>query len=205
MIQNLENQSLLTFTEQLAAKAPVPGGGGAAALIGALASALAAMAGRYSIGKGSAHESELQDAVDSAERLRLRLLELVDADAEAFAPLAAAWKLPKDDAGRDEAIENATRNACLAPLQMARCCAALLPALETLSAHGSRMLRSDVGCAALACAAALECAGMNLLVNTRELPDGAAMERELDALTADALPRARQLAADVTASLRGSD
>ena len=196
----LVEESVFEFTNKLAAHAPVPGGGGAAALIGSLAAALCSMTGHYSQGKPRAqgHEDELSAALKTAENMRLQLIALVDADAEAFAPLAAAWKQPEDKA----ALEEATLNACLAPMGMLQCCHTLLPALETMRAYGSKQMQSDVGCAASALAAALECAGMNLLVNSRTLADGKIMERQLlDMLDAD-LPRARTIAQDVLTELR---
>ena len=199
----LIEETCLNFTNRLAAREPVPGGGGAAALIGALAAALCAMAGNYSTDKKSAegHEDELRAAIDKAEELRMRLLALVDADAEAFAPLAAAWRLPKDEIGK-AALQQATLDACVAPMDMLQSCAALVPALETIRRYGAKSLQSDVGCAASALAAALECAGMNLLVNTRLLDDGMVMEHQLFQLLDAAVPRARSITRGVMDELR---
>ena len=199
----LIEETCLNFTNRLAARQPVPGGGGAAALIGALAAALCSMAGNYSTDKKSAegHEEELRAAIDKAEELRMRLLTLVDADAEAFAPLAAAWKLPKDEVGK-AALQQATLDACIAPMDMLQSCAELVPALETIRRYGAKSLQSDVGCAASALAAALECAGMNLLVNTRLLDDGMVMEHQLFQLLDAAVPRAKSITRGVMDELR---
>ena len=199
----LIEETCLNFTNRLAARQPIPGGGGAAALIGALAAALCSMAGNYSTGKKSAegHEEELRAAIDKAEELRMRLLTLVDADAEAFAPLAAAWKLPKDEVGK-AALQQATLDACIAPMDMLQSCAELVPALETIRRYGAKSLQSDVGCAASALAAALECAGMNLLVNTRLLDDGMVMEHQLFQLLDTAVPRAKSITRGVMDELR---
>ena len=199
----LIEETCLNFTNRLAAREPVPGGGGAAALIGALAAALCSMAGNYSTDKKSAegHEEELRAAIDKAEELRMRLLALVDADAEAFAPLAAAWKLPKDEVGK-AALQQATLDACIAPMDMLQSCAELVPALETIRRYGAKSLQSDVGCAASALAAALECAGMNLLVNTRLLDDGMVMEHQLFQLLDSAVPRAKSITRGVMDELR---
>ena len=198
--RKLIEQSVFEFTSHLAAKEPVPGGGGAAAVLGALAAALTAMSGRYSEGKKAAagHEAELSHAIETADRMRMQLLAQVDADAEAFAPLATAWKNKADQA----ALAEATLNACLAPMSILQCCHTLLGALETMRLYGSKIMQSDVGCAASACAAAQECAGMNLLVNSRELEDGKIIEQQiLDMLYVD-LPRARKIAQDVLDDLR---
>ena len=199
----LIEETCLNFTNRLAAREPVPGGGGAAALIGALAAALCSMAGNYSTDKKSAegHEEELRAAIDKAEELRMRLLTLVDADAEAFAPLAAAWRLPKDEVGK-AALQQATMDACVAPMDMLQSCAELVPPLETIRKYGAKSLQSDVGCAASALAAALECAGMNLLVNTRLLDDGMVMEHQLFQLLDAAVPRAKSITRGVMDELR---
>ena len=199
----LIEETCLNFTNRLAAREPVPGGGGAAALIGALAAALCSMAGNYSTDKKSAegHEEELRAAIDKAEELRMRLLTLVDADAEAFAPLAAAWRLPKDEVGK-AALQQATLDACVAPMDMLQSCAALVPPLETIRRYGAKSLQSDVGCAASALAAALECAGMNILVNTRLLDDGMVMEHQLFQLLDAAVPRAKSITRGVMDELR---
>ena len=199
----LIEETCLNFTNRLAAREPVPGGGGAAALIGALAAALCSMAGNYSTDKKSAegHEDELRAAIDKAEELRMRLLALVDADAEAFAPLAAAWRLPKDEVGK-AALQQATLDACVAPMDMLQSCAELVPPLETIRRYGAKSLQSDVGCAASALAAALECAGMNLLVNTRLLDDGMVMEHQLFQLLDAAVPRAKSITRGVMDELR---
>ena len=199
----LIEETCLNFTNRLAAREPVPGDGGAAALIGALAATLCSMAGNYSTDKKSAegHEEELRAAIDKAEELRMRLLTLVDADAEAFAPLAAAWRLPKDEVGK-AALQQATLDACVAPMDMLQSCAELVPPLETIRKYGAKSLQSDVGCAASALAAALECAGMNLLVNTRLLDDGMVMEHQLFQLLDAAVPRAKSITRGVMDELR---
>ena len=203
MNQRWIDYSLQDFSDHLSAREPVPGGGGAAALIGALAAALCSMAGSYSTDKKSAegHEAELREAIDKAEELRMRLLSLVDADAEAFAPLASAWRLPKDEVGK-AALQQATLDACVAPMDMLQSCAELVPALETIRRYGAKSLQSDVGCAASALAAALECAGMNLLVNTRLLDDGMVMEHQLFQLLDAAVPRAKSITRGVIDELR---
>ena len=203
MNQRWIDYSLQEFADHLSAREPVPGGGGAAALIGALAAALCSMAGNYSTDKKSAegHEEDLRAAIDKAEELRMRLLALVDADAEAFAPLAAAWRLPKDEVGK-AALQQATLDACVAPMDMLQSCAELVPPLETIRKYGAKSLQSDVGCAASALAAALECAGMNLLVNTRLLDDGMVMEHQLFQLLDAAVPRAKSITRGVMDELR---
>lgn len=201
---SLLEQSLFEFSNHLAAREPVPGGGGAAALIGAIAAALGSMAGNYTVGKKSyaEHEPEVKAAVEACDALRLRLLALVDADAQAFEPLSRAYALPKDDPNTKVALESATRNAVLAPMGIVQCCAELVAPLETLRAFGSRLMQSDVGCAAYAAAAAMECAWLNVLVNLRALPEGKQLDEQVRPLLDAALPKLRAVAEDVRENLK---
>ena len=98
------------FTEALASNAPTPGGGGAAALVGAVGAALGHMVGALTVGKKkyAAVEAELTACMERIDALRLRLLELVQRDADCFAPLARAYGMAKDDPKRGETLERET-------------------------------------------------------------------------------------------------
>ena len=197
------------FSEKLFSKEPVPGGGGAAALVGALAASLAGMVGNYTVGKKAyaANEADVKAAMDAADASRRALLALVEADAQAFEPLSEAYAIPKGDDGRAEALEEATRVALLPPLKMAREIAGLVDVLETLGEKGSRMLRSDVGCGAYLAASALRCAAINVTVNTSALADrvyAAEVDAEVEGLF-DAAKRADALGDKVAAELGRKD
>ena len=94
----LMNLSCEGFLEELASKAAAPGGGGASALVGAAGVALGSMVGSLTVGKKkyAAVEADIAALNVRAEALRKRLEALVQADAEAFLPVAAAYKLPKE-------------------------------------------------------------------------------------------------------------
>lgn len=96
---NTAEQSCGAFLDALASKAPVPGGGGASALAGALGAALCTMVGNYTVGKQkyAAVEEDVKALMARAEDLRARLLGLVDTDAAAFEPLSRAYAIPKED------------------------------------------------------------------------------------------------------------
>ena len=98
MNENLTEKSCMDFCAALASSAPVPGGGGAAALAGALAAALCAMAARLTASKPAFADraGELNGLIARADALRGALLRLIDADAEGFAPLSKAYAIPKD-------------------------------------------------------------------------------------------------------------
>lgn len=196
------------FASELAAKTSVPGGGGAAALVGALAAALCSMVGSFTV--GNARYADVEDDVrrllGEARDVRTRLLDLVDEDAHAFLPVSAAYRLPKDDPSRTRAIEDAAKGACRAPMEMMEQCARAIGLLEEMGKKGSRMLLSDVGCGAYLARAALEAASLNVLANTRSLGDGAfarATEARCDALLAEYVPRAEALAQRVVDDMRG--
>ena len=206
-MEKLRDRSCADFSALLASAAAVPGGGGAAALTGSLAVALCAMASRLTAGrrKYADRSATLEEITARADELRERLLTLIDEDAENFAPLAAAYSLPKSDPAYEEALRRATLRACEAPLEMLRCCAAAVELLERARMLSSPLLLSDVGCGAIAAKAALEAAAMNVFINTRSLPgDGEALllERKAEALLSEYMPRARKIADSVMESLR---
>lgn len=207
MTESLMNASCTDFAAALAAKSPVPGGGGAAAYTGALAAALCSMVGNYTTGKKAyaAVEADVQRMLEKAEGLRERLLSLVDADAEAFEPLSRAYGIPRSDPQRDAILEAATKGACKAPLAMMRELCACIDLLDEMGRKGSKMLASDVACGALLARAALEAAAVNVFVNTRTLQDrpyAELLETECDTMLASYSARAEEVAADIRARIR---
>lgn len=206
-MDRLTDKSCANFGRALASKASVPGGGGAAALVGALGAALCSMVGNFTLGKKkyAQYEEDVKKILSRAATLRIRLLELVEEDAYAFEPLSRAYGIPKDDPNRDEVLEAATLGACKAPMEMAKCCAETIDLLDEMREKGSVMLLSDVGCGALLCRAAMESAAMNVFINTGSLRSreaAKAMEEELDGLLAIYLPRAENIAKAVTERIR---
>jgi len=199
----LTELSLNDFAAELASRAPTPGGGGAAALCGALSASLAAMAARLSAG---VDKPALTALIERADALRGRLLSLITQDAEGFAPLSVAYGIPKETPGRRETIHDATLLACRAPLEMLRCASGTAQLLGELRPLCKALLLSDLGCSALLCRAAMVCAAMNLFVNTRTLPEDTearAMAAEADALLAQWAPVCEELGQSVLDKLRG--
>ncbi len=208
----LMNLSCEAFLEDLAGSAPAPGGGGAAALVGAAGAALGNMVGSLTIGKKkyAAVEADILIMNRRAAALRKRLEGLVQADADAFTPLAAAYKLPKEtpeqQAHKAAVLEAALEEACAVPLEiMSACCEGIALAAE-YAEKGSVMAVSDAGCAALFCKAALQAAGLNVSINTRLMADNAraaALNAQADAMLAEFVPQADQIYEKLTHSLRG--
>ena len=166
----------------LASNAPTPGGGGAAALVGAVGTALGNMVGALTFGKKryADVEEEILALMAECDSLQSALLDQVAADAECFAPLARAYSIPKDDPGREAALEEATLNACSAPLEIMRLCARAIECAAQFAEKGSRLALSDAGCAAILCKAALQAASLNVFINTGALRDRTAAD-ELNA------------------------
>lgn len=204
-------QSCTQFLAELAGKAPVPGGGGAAALVGAAGVALGNMVGCLTTGKKkyAAVEADIQALNARAEALRRELEALVQADAEAFAPLAAAYGLPKDTpaqaAHKAAVLDAALDTACAVPLEIMQKCAEGIVLVEEYAAKGSVLAVSDAGCAAALCKAALQSASLNVFINTKlmtDRPRADALDAQADALLNEYVPRADAVFASVTNKLR---
>ena len=196
------------FLSVLASKAAVPGGGGAAALVGAAGVALGNMVGCLTEGKKkyAAVEADIQRLNARAGELRRELEGLVEADAEAYAPLAKAYSIPKDDPARAEIMEKALDAACAVPLEILEKCAEGVALAEEYAAKGSVLAVSDAGCAALFCKAAMQAAGLNVAINTRLMADrekAAALDKKAGALLAEYGPRADAVYTQVNGQLKG--
>lgn len=175
------------WIKTLASSAPTPGGGGASALVGAVAASLGAMVANLTTGKKkyAAYQADIERLIGETEALSGELYDLMQADADAFAPLAAAYGIPKEDPSRAETLEKALHVAAEPPMAILRALSRLPSMLEELREKGSKLAVSDVGCAAAFGASALSGALLNLLVNTRLMQDRAyasALETEALAL-----------------------
>ena len=175
---NTAEQTCGGFLDALASKAPVPGGGGASALVGALGAALCTMVGNYTVGKKkyAAVEADVRVLMEKAEDLRGRLLALVDQDAAAFEPLSKAYSIPKDDPLRD---------AAAAPMEILRLSCEVIGLHKEMLEKGSLLMLSDVGTGVIFCRSALYGAWLNVKVNTKSIADQAfarAMNQEADDL-----------------------
>ena len=169
----MTEKSCADFVAVLATKAPVPGGGGASALCGAIGTALGNMVGCLTVGKKkyAAVEADLLTLNERAGALRAELEALVQEDAEAFAPLAAAYGLPKDTpeqaADKERVMETALTRAALVPIKIMQKCLEGITLAYSYAVDGSTMAISDAGCAAVLCKAALQAASLNVFVNTK--------------------------------------
>lgn len=179
------------FLEELASASSTPGGGGASAYCGAIAAALASMVCNLTIGKAkfSDVESEVVGCLGRLSILRSRLVSLVDEDAQAFGPLAAAYRMPKDNdaliEARTAAIQEGLILACEPPLVMMRAIIDVLHECDFIARNGSKMAISDAGACALIAKAALMSASLNVYINADSMSTDQDRQRFID--EADAL------------------
>jgi len=199
-----------SFLDALASGEPTPGGGGAAALMGAMGAALIAMVCNLTIGKKGyeAVEDDMRELLAEAEALRASLQDMVADDAAAFDRLMSAYRLPKatdeEKTYRSAAIQNGLKAATMAPLECARAAAAVVRLTVRAAEHGNTNVISDVGVGALAGWAALRSAALNVNVNVPQLKDRRFADHaltEMAALLEECGPMADAVHARVMAKL----
>ena len=195
---NFEDCSVSAFTEALASKSSVPGGGGASALVGAIGIALGDMVGEFTTGKKTyaAVEAEIQALMAEAQTLRVRLLACIEKDAIAFEPLSRAYGIPKDDPDRDAVMEQCLQAAAAVPLEILELAARTIELQQAFAEKGSRLMTSDAATGAAMCRAALQGAAVNVKINTRSMKNRTVAEelnRRTDALLEKYAPMAEQV------------
>jgi formiminotetrahydrofolate cyclodeaminase len=200
----LADRTLREFTDELASNAPVPGGGGAAALVGAVGIALGDMVGELTTGKKKYAdvEEDIQRLMAEAKAVKDEFIRLIDADAEAFAPLAKAYGIPKDNPERDKIMEEALKNGAAVPMDIMRTCGKALDIIGEFAEKGSRLAISDAGCAAACCKAAIRAASLNVFINTKSMKDRDFAD-QLNAEADELLAKYNQLADEIFDSVAG--
>ena len=143
--------SCTEFVTVLASNAPVPGGGGASALVGAIGTALGNMVGSLTVGKKKYAdvEQEIIALKAKCDQLQKDLLDQIAQDAIGFEPLSKAYGIPKDNPDRDKILEEATIVACKVPVKIMELCCESLEAIKVFAEKGSRLAVSDAGCGAV--------------------------------------------------------
>ena len=172
-METFAEKSLTQFSQELYDKTSVPGGGGAAALVGALSASLCAMAANFTVGKKKylVYDSELHRILDKMDVYRISLLNCIDKDAEGFAPLSNAYSLSKDDPNRQSVLDKASLLALEAPLEIVKTTGKIIDLLMQSKEMTSRLLLSDIACSAYLASSALKSAAINVFVNTKVLSD----------------------------------
>ena len=167
------------FVDETFSRAPAPGGGGVAAMAGALGAALAGMVCNLTSGKKkyAAYEADIQRITAEAESLKDELMSLVDKDAENFIPLSKVYGLPssteEEKRFRQEKMQEALLVAISAPIDIMKIAARAVSLHEELLEKGSALAISDVGCGVLCLKAAIQSAWLNVMINLKSLNDEA--------------------------------
>ena len=175
----ITQRPLETFLDELASGAPTPGGGSAAAVMGAMGAALLSMVCNVTIGKKGheAVESDMKAMRGESERLRALLTAMVADDVAAFDGLMAAYRLPKaseqERSRRAESIQSNLRAATETPLACARACAEVVALSRRAAEKGFAGVVSDAGVGVLAANSALRSAALNVYINAPSLKDRA--------------------------------
>lgn len=170
-----QQQTIDEFLEALSSKQPVPGGGGASALAGALGTALGLMVGNLTVGKKkyAAVEADVVAMMERLAGLQKEMVRLIDEDARVFAPLAAAYGLPagteEERVHKAQVMEENLVNASMVPLKIMELAGEILGILKELEQKGSVMAVSDVGVAVQFARTALTGAVMNIYINTKSM------------------------------------
>lgn len=171
------------FVETLSTKAAVPGGGGAAALNGAIGAALGSMVCNLTIGKKkyAEHEDQVKSILEKTKEIEKDLVKMIDDDAKCFLPLAKAYGMPseteEDKRIKQETLETALKNACEVPIQIVKAAYKGIKLHEELLEVGSRLAISDVGVGVQSLRGALVGGQLNVLININSIKDSDYVEK----------------------------
>jgi formiminotetrahydrofolate cyclodeaminase len=200
------DKSCTQFLEELSSKAPVPGGGGACAYVGAIGMALGSMVGNLTKGKKKYQdvEEDIIELLKKSEEIIENLKGLVSKDAEVFYPLSQAYGLPttteEEKQKKDEVLQAALVEASKVPLEIAKTCLDAILLHEEYAKKGTRIAISDVGVGVIFCKSALQGAKLNVLINTKIMKDEALknkIEAELFEIEKIGLAKADQIYQEV--------
>ena len=194
-MSDLTKLSCQEFLKKLSSNAPTPGGGGGAAMAGALAASLTSMVGNLTVGKHdfAEQEAEVKEILQDVEGLRLQLLNLVNADAEVFNNFMACYRMPRgtdlEKFSRAQAIQRAAKQAAEVPLKIAKVCLEIMRYAERIAVIGNQGAITDAACSAILGRAALRSAVYNVIVNLKIIKDDfytQDMYRKLEAMEQEA-------------------
>lgn len=210
-MSNIPQWSCEKFVDETFSKAPVPGGGGVAALVGSIGVALAGMVCNLTTGKKkyAEYEEDIQRIIKEAETLKADLLALIDKDAENFLPLSQCYGLPanteEEKAVKEKKMQEALLVAISAPIEIVRISYEAIKLHEELAKKGSKLAVSDVGCGVVALKAAMQSGWLNVMINLKSIHDEAyvkSVEDELLPKIAEGEKLADAIYADVVSQLK---
>lgn len=177
VFMSMVEKSCREFVDVLASKAPVPGGGGAAALAASIGMALSNMVGNLTVGKKKYAdvEDEVKELIAQGETVINELNLLVDKDAEVFEPLSKAYGLPRSTPEeikfKEETMEKCCIDACGVPMEIMRKCYEAIQIHEKMGKIGTLIAISDVGCGVAILKGALVSARLNVIININSIKD----------------------------------
>ena len=199
------------FLELLSSAAPVPGGGGASAMVGAMGIALGSMVANLTVGKKKYADvqEDILKLLERAETLRKEAVSLIEQDAEVFEPLSRAYSLPsateEEKKQKEVTMEEALKVASAVPYVIMEKAYEAMDLHEELEKKGTRIALSDVGVGVLFCKSALLGASLNVYINTKLMKDRDYAEKlnnKVKSLLAKGIEKADKIYLDVEASLK---
>ena len=173
----ISEKTCIEFVNVLASKSAVPGGGGAAALVGAIGMALGSMVCNLTIGKKkyAEYEESVNEILVKAREIEKKLLSMIDKDAKNFLPLSKAYGLPnsteEEKKIKEDIMENALKVACEVPIDIVRVCFDAIKLHEDLVDKGSKLAISDVGVGVQCLRAAILSGQLNVVININSIKD----------------------------------
>jgi formiminotetrahydrofolate cyclodeaminase len=173
----IKDMTIQTFLDELASKASTPGGGGGAAVTGAIGAALISMVANFTIGKKGYEDvqDEFTNILDQSEDLRSKLTDAIKDDVDVFNRVMAAYGMPKETEEekhiRTEGIQTALKAATDVPLECAKLCRQVINLCESAAEKGNTNVISDAGVALLAGYAGLRSAALNVYINIGGIKD----------------------------------
>ena len=180
-----KDSSIATFLDDLASERPTPGGGGAAAVTGAIGAALVSMVANLTIGKKNYEDvwEDLKDVNAKAEALRAELTAAIEEDVVAFGSVMGAYGLPRatgeEKAKRTAAIQSALKDATLTPLRAVKACFDVILLSAAVAEKGNLNVISDAGVAVLSANAGLRSAALNVFINAKAIKDRDFAEKQI--------------------------
>lgn len=176
-MSEIKDKSVEVFLDELASRKATPGGGSAAAVMGAQSAALISMVCNLTIGKPkyAEVEDEMKILLQQSEALREQLTEMIKADVDAFDKLMASYGLPKntdeEKSFRITQIQTALKQATIVPLECAKACAKAIKLSRVAADKGNTGVISDAGVAVMAGFSGLKSAALNVYINAGSIKD----------------------------------
>lgn len=173
----IKNQSIQAFLDQLASKTSTPGGGSAAAIMGATSAALTSMVCNLTLGKKGyeAVQDDMQILLEKSEALRAQMTAMIKDDVDVFNQVMASYGLAKatekQKTERSAAIQAALKAGTEVPLACAQACGLAIELSREAAEKGNTNVVSDAGVAVLAAHSALKSAALNVYINVGSIKD----------------------------------